>query len=182
MNIFSSVALKQDLTGLPVSKSTRGRVYYGHWPYLVFACPNKNSYVYPNATTTCSWSYKTLTNWLIGWWISGFLVDFRLKETFIILSIWNWFWPWRNMSARKFLSAASLRSCGAMNSFLKLGQNCNSQALVRAARSSQIFTRCCSTSFSIKEILPSQDAFALRHIGPRKSERDDMLRMLKLEV
>ena len=42
--------------------------------------------------------------------------------------------------------------------------------------------RTCSTSFSIQEILPPQDAFAQRHLGPRKSERDDMLRFLNLEV
>ena len=41
---------------------------------------------------------------------------------------------------------------------------------------------CASTSFSIQEILPAQDAFAQRHLGPRKSERDDMLRFLNLEV
>ena len=41
---------------------------------------------------------------------------------------------------------------------------------------------CSSTSFSIQEILPPQDAFAQRHLGPRKSERDDMLRFLELEV
>ena len=44
------------------------------------------------------------------------------------------------------------------------------------------FRRTCSTSFSIQEILPPQDAFAQRHLGPRKSERDDMLRFLNLEV
>lgn len=44
------------------------------------------------------------------------------------------------------------------------------------------FRRTCSTSFSIQEILPPQDAFAQRHLGPRKSERDDMLRFLNLET
>ena len=44
------------------------------------------------------------------------------------------------------------------------------------------FRRSYATSFSIQEILPPQDAFAQRHLGPRKSERDDMLRSLNLEV
>lgn len=36
--------------------------------------------------------------------------------------------------------------------------------------------------FSIQDILPPQDAFALRHIGPRKAERLEMLKVLNLEV
>jgi len=46
----------------------------------------------------------------------------------------------------------------------------------------KIFT--CENSthgFSIQEILPPQDAFALRHIGPRKAEREEMLKVLGLE-
>jgi len=37
-------------------------------------------------------------------------------------------------------------------------------------------------TFSIKEILPPQDAFAKRHIGPRKQERMEMLEILKYNV
>ena len=36
--------------------------------------------------------------------------------------------------------------------------------------------------FSIKEILPPQDAFAKRHIGPRKQYRNEMLRILNYDV
>eukprot|EP00794_Sanderia_malayensis_P007758 gene7758-8602_t len=94
------------------------------------------------------------------------------------------------MSARKILSASSIfnRAHGTpLTSLgLKLGPKCNSQTTFACDRNKTrtcklISARCCSTSFSIKEILPSQDAFAQRHIGPRKSERADMLRELKLE-
>lgn len=37
-------------------------------------------------------------------------------------------------------------------------------------------------NFSINEILPPQDAFAQRHIGPRKEERKEMLKYLGMEV
>jgi len=37
------------------------------------------------------------------------------------------------------------------------------------------------SNFSIEEILPPQDAFAQRHIGPRKDERDEMLEFLKMK-
>ena len=36
--------------------------------------------------------------------------------------------------------------------------------------------------FSIKDILPPQDAFAKRHIGPRKEERNAMLAALDYNV
>ena len=36
--------------------------------------------------------------------------------------------------------------------------------------------------FSIKDILPPQDAFAQRHIGPRKEERNAMLKALNYHV
>ena len=36
--------------------------------------------------------------------------------------------------------------------------------------------------FSIKDILPPQDAFAQRHIGPRKEERNAMLKALNYNV
>ena len=60
-----------------------------------------------------------------------------------------------------------------------------------AAETSKIFLRSskllnyghrCSSSFSIQEILPPQDAFALRHIGPRKDETSEMLDTLDLKV
>jgi len=59
-----------------------------------------------------------------------------------------------------------------------------------AAETSKIFLRSskllnyghrCSSSFSIQEILPPQDAFALRHIGPRKDETSEMLDTLDLK-
>ena len=37
-------------------------------------------------------------------------------------------------------------------------------------------------SFSIQEILPPQDAFAQRHLGPRKDETKEMLQFLNLKV
>lgn len=39
-----------------------------------------------------------------------------------------------------------------------------------------------SSNFSIKEILPPQDAFAMRHIGPRKEETNEMIKFLELKV
>lgn len=39
-----------------------------------------------------------------------------------------------------------------------------------------------TSSFSIQEILPPQDAFAQRHLGPRKDETKEMLQFLNLKV
>lgn len=38
-----------------------------------------------------------------------------------------------------------------------------------------------SSNFSIKEILPPQDGFAMRHIGPRKEETNEMIKFLELK-
>lgn len=52
----------------------------------------------------------------------------------------------------------------------------NSTSAAAAAAATTVETT--SAGFSIEKILPPQDAFALRHIGPRKDERDAMLKFI----
>ena len=55
-------------------------------------------------------------------------------------------------------------------------------ALVKVRCLSSTASKLSNDSFSIKDILPPQDAFAKRHIGPRKEERNAMLAALNYNV
>lgn len=39
-----------------------------------------------------------------------------------------------------------------------------------------------SHGYSIEKIVPPQDAFALRHLGPRKDEREEMCKVIGIKV
>ena len=85
------------------------------------------------------------------------------------------------MSVRNVLfKCSNIRALGPLTPIRGVGLNYVIKSTCNNGHT--LLARTCSTGFSIKEILPAQDAFAQRHIGPRKSERDEMLNFLELEV
>ena len=91
----------------------------------------------------------------------------------------------RNRLLREGLTRTTRRSNVGAGRILAVhvqDQHVNRNTTLQSCKKNHSQESYSTSSFSIQDILPPQDAFAQRHLGPRKDETKEMLQFLNLKV